>query len=373
MTDKQVKTMVHLKKINLMLLLLALFCITSLGQDKASDSGAFRTGEKSFQAIVNTDGVSCVECHYFEESDTLNWNPSAMDLAGRVLIYNEEGIGEYFSDLKGDVLKKAHSGISISNEQQAELIAYLNHLHATPYLASSPTRWRMLLFLGMVLFLILLRVEKRTLKKLPGIARRIMGLAALAVIGVIFVQDALGFNLSKNYEPVQPIKFSHSIHATDNKIDCNYCHPGVLKGKNAGVPPVSLCMNCHKHQQEGTRTGKFEIRKILQAAEDSVAIRWVRIHNLPDFTYFNHMQHVTIGEVECLTCHGDVETMHIVKQVEDLSMGWCIKCHDETKVDFSNIYYKTYYPALNDSLLTGRMDSIMVSDINGRQCSVCHY
>ncbi len=104
-----------------------------------------------------------------------------------------------------------------------------------------------------------------------------------------------------------------------------------------------------------------------------MAIRWVRIHTLPDFTYFNHMQHVTIGGVECITCHDEVENMHIVKQVEDLSMGWCIKCHDETKVDFSNDYYKTYYPALNDSLLTGRIDSIMVSDINGRECSVCHY
>jgi hypothetical protein len=365
--------MIHVRKINLLVLWMVLFNAPLMGQDNALDSDASRAGEKSFQSIVNPDGFTCVECHYFDEPDSINWNPSAMDLADRVSIYKLEGIGSYFSDLKGDVLKKAHSGISLSAEEQSELIAYLSHLQASPYLASTPIRWRMYLFLGMFLFLILLRVEKKRMGKLPKIVRRILGIAALGVIGVIFVQDALGFNLSKKYAPVQPIKFSHLIHATDNKIECNYCHPGVLKGKNAGIPPVSLCMNCHKHQQEGTRSGKFEIRKVLQAAEDSTAIRWVRIHNLPDFTYFNHMQHVTIGGVECITCHGVVEEMHIVEQVKDLSMGWCIKCHDETKVDFSNDYYKTYYPALNDSLLTGRMDSIMVSDINGRECSICHY
>jgi hypothetical protein len=365
--------MKYYRRINLILVLIALSWSPSTAQDPTGDPGAQRAGEKSFQEIVNTDGLSCVECHYFQEPDSINWNPSAMDLAGRAGIYKTGGLDEYFSNPVGEVLKKSHAGIDLSPEQQSELIAYLDHLQTTPYVASKPTRWRMLVFLGMFVFLILLRIEKKFLGKIPRLARRILVPAAWLVIGAIIVQDALGFNLSQDYGPVQPIKFSHLIHATDNQIECNYCHPGVLKGKNAEIPPVSLCMNCHKHQQEGTRTGKFEIRKVVQAAEDSVAIRWVRIHNLPDFTYFNHMQHVTIGGVECITCHGDVENMHIVSQVEDLSMGWCIKCHDETKVDFSNDYYKTYYPALNDSLLTGRIDSIMVSDINGRECSVCHY
>jgi hypothetical protein len=373
MTDKYLRPMVHIRKLNMLVLMMLLLHGPLAGQDSQGDSGDYRAGEKSFQELVNANGESCVECHYFAEPDTINWNPSAMDLSGRVAIYKKEGMGKYFSGPEGELMKKVHAEIELTGEQEREIIAYLNHLQAFPFIPSLPLKWKMYLFIGMFVFLILLRIEKNRLRKLPKIARRILGLAAWGVILVIIVQDALGFNLSKNYAPVQPIKFSHIIHATDNKIDCNYCHPGVLKGKNAGVPPVSLCMNCHKHQQEGTRTGKFEIRKVLQAAEDSVAIRWIRIHNLPDFTYFNHMQHVTIGGVECITCHGEVETMHIVKQVEDLSMGWCIKCHDETKVDFSNDYYKTYYPVWNDSLLTGRIDSIMVSDINGRQCSVCHY
>jgi len=365
--------MTHIRKFKLIVLMLALIPGQMMGQDSEAANGSYRAGEKSFRERLNADGKSCLDCHYFTEPDTINWNPSAKDLSGRVAIYKADGIGKYFNNPEGEVMKKAHAKIEISADEQSEIIAYMEHLQTAPFLPSPPVRWKMFLFIGMIGFPILLGVEKNRVGKPPRSVRRILVPAAWGVILVIIVQDALGFNLSKNYAPVQPIKFSHAIHYTDNKIDCNYCHPGVLRGKNAEVPPVSLCMNCHKHQSEGTRTGKFEIRKVQQAAEDSVAIRWVRIHNLPDFTYFNHMQHVTIGGVECITCHGDVENMHIVKQVEDLSMGWCIKCHDETKVDFSNDYYKTYYPALNDSLLTGKIDSIMVSDINGRECSVCHY
>ncbi len=365
--------MVQFRKISIQIMLMALLWSPVTGQDNRDEPGKFRAGEKHFQEIVNADGKSCVECHYFSELDTINWNPSAMDLAGQSQVYKSDGIGQYFKNLEGAVIKEAHAEIDITTEQEGNIIAYLDHLRTSPFIASAPVKWRMILFIGMLVLLIILWVERIWIRKLPKIARRILAYASLGVVLVIIVQDALGFNLSQNYAPVQPIKFSHSIHATDNKIDCNYCHSGVLKGKNAGIPPVNLCMNCHKHVLEGTRSGKFEIRKVVQAANDSIPIRWVRIHALPDFTYFNHMQHVSIGEVECITCHGEVENMHIVSQTEDLSMGWCIKCHDETKVDFSNEYYKTYYPALNDSLVTGRIDSIMVSDINGRECSVCHY
>jgi hypothetical protein len=373
MNYKYIRPMVKYRKIIIQVMVMALLWSPVTGQVNPEDSGKFRAGEKHFQEIVNADGKSCVECHYFIEPDTINWNPSAMDLSGRVEVYKAEGLGQYFKTAEGDVIKAAHAELDLTVDQEGDLIKYLDHLQTTPYVPGVPVKWRMILFIGLFVLLILLSIEKNRIRKIPKMARRILGYAAWIVILAIVVQDALGFNLSKDYAPVQPIKFSHSIHATDNQIDCNYCHPGVLKGANAGIPPVSLCMNCHKHVVEGTRTGKFEIRKVVQAANDSIPIRWVRIHALPDFTYFNHMQHVTIGGVECITCHGEVENMHIVKQTEDLSMGWCIKCHDETKVDFSNVYYKTYYPALNDSLVTGRIDSIMVSDINGRECSVCHY
>ena len=270
-------------------------------------------------------------------------------------------------------MKKAHDGYQLSGEDEKQFIAYLYGLKDSPAPKAKHIKWRLILFGGMFVLLLLLGIEKRRVGKIPKTARLMLRPLAWIVILVIMFQDAVGFNRSKNYAPVQPIKFSHAIHYTDNKIDCNYCHSGVLKGKNAGIPPISLCMNCHKHQQEGTRTGFFELRKVIQAAEDSIPVRWVRVHNLPDFAYFSHMQHVTIGGVDCITCHGEVENMHIVEQTEDLSMGWCIDCHDKTALDFSNEYYKLNYPTYLDSLQTGKLDSVMVSDIMGRECGICHY
>jgi len=344
-----------------------------IAQDSRENSGLQSAGEKIFMRNENADGKTCADCHYFVETDTLNWNPSAQDLASRSGLYQAEGIGGYFDVPEGDVMKEAHAGVSLTTDEQNELIAYMAGLDKSPAATAKSFKWRLWVFVGMFVFLILLRIEKRKFKKVPRSVRRMLVPLAWAVVLVIMVQDAVGFNRSKYYAPVQPIKFSHAIHSTDNQIDCNLCHSGVLKGKNAGIPPISLCMNCHKHVEEGTRTGFFEIRKIRQAAEDSIPIRWVRIHNLPDFTYFNHMQHVTVGKVECITCHGEVENMHIVEQTEDLSMGWCIDCHDKTAVDFSNEYYKAYYPAFVDSLQTGKIDSVMVSNIGGRECGKCHY
>ncbi len=360
-------------KIFALLVLGQLLTFPGTAQDSTGDRGLANAGGKLFMKQANPDGKTCADCHYSIEPDSLDWNPSVQDMAGRSTLYREDGIRKYFDSPEGDVMKAAHEGVSLSAEEEKQVVAYLADLDASPATIGKSFKWRLWLFLGMFGFLILLRVEKKRIRKVPRTARRMLVPLAWAVIFVIMFQDAVGFNRSKNYAPVQPVKFSHSIHYTDNQIDCNFCHSGVLKGKNAGIPPVSLCMNCHKHVEEGTRTGFFEIRKIRQAAEDSIPIRWVRIHNLPDFTYFNHMQHVTVGGVECVTCHGEVENMHIVKQTEDLSMGWCIDCHDKTAVDFSNEYYKTYYPAYVDSIQTGKIDSVMVSDIGGRECGKCHY
>jgi len=365
--------MIPFRKIITLTTLLALFCISVFGQTGSAEIGSSAAGRRSFSSIVNNDGKSCADCHYSIEPDTINWNPSVNDLAGRAVIYLDEGIGSYFENPEGDVLREAHAGAELTGTEESEIISYLSGLDDTPPVPVAGFKWRLFLFLAMFVLLILFRIEKTRVRKVPRTLRRLMIPAVWTVILVIMFQEAVAFNRSQYYAPVQPIKFSHTIHATDNQIDCNYCHSGVLKGRYAGTPPVSLCMNCHKHVQEGTRTGKFEIRKILQAAEDSIPIRWVRVHNLPDYTYFNHMQHVTIGGVECVTCHGEVENMHIVSQTEDLSMGWCIDCHDITPLDFSNEYYKTHFPEILDSLQTGKLDSVMVSNIGGRECGRCHY
>jgi mono/diheme cytochrome c family protein len=148
--------------------------------------------------------------------------------------------------------------------------------------------------------------------------------------------------VDQDYEPVQPIHYSHRIHAGSNGINCKYCHSAARVSKNAGIPSLNVCMNCHKNINEvsdTTATAEYskafydgEIQKLYTAVGWDVAtqkytgktqpVKWVRIHNLPDFVYFNHSQHVTVAGIECQTCHGPVQTYEIQKQFAPLTMGW---------------------------------------------------
>lgn len=163
----------------------------------------------------------------------------------------------------------------------------------------------------------------------------------------------------EGYTPAQPIAFSHKLHAGDLKMNCLYCHFSAVKGPHAGIPPASLCMNCHKlvhapwevtraevekAQAEG-RPPKRIVSEELQKVYDALGldaklqpdpkktaqpISWVKVHNLPAYTRFDHRAHVNKG-VACQECHGPVETMEVIRQSADLSMGWCLKCHKEHK------------------------------------------
>ena len=128
--------------------------------------------------------------------------------------------------------------------------------------------------------------------------------------------------IHEGYSPEQPIAFPHRVHAGDNKIPCLYCHYAARTSRHAGIPPASLCMNCHAMLEKQT----VAIEKLKEAVEQRRPIVWVKVHNLPDFVYFNHSQHVLSG-VACQRCHGPVETMNRVKQVSPLTMGWCLECH----------------------------------------------
>ncbi len=132
--------------------------------------------------------------------------------------------------------------------------------------------------------------------------------------------NPLGYN--KGYTPVQPISYSHKIHAGDLKMDCKYCHFGSEKSKKAGIPPVSVCMNCHKT----VRTESPQIQLLADFYKKGEPVPWVRVHNLPDFVSFDHSRHVNKG-VACQTCHGPIQEMAEVKQFASLSMGWCVNCH----------------------------------------------
>ncbi|UXX79935.1 c-type cytochrome [Reichenbachiella carrageenanivorans] len=196
-----------------------------------------------------------------------------------------------------------------------------------------------------------------------------LGLAAFIFTAIIMksaIDGIFTIGVQQGYQPDQPIAFSHKIHAGDYKIDCNYCHTGVRKSKNANIPSPNICMNCHS----SIKTESPEIQKIYAAIENNEPIEWVRIHNLPDLAYFNHSQHVQVGEIECQTCHGPIEEMEKVSQYAPLTMGWCINCHRETDV---NTKGNDYYNKLVEMHSEHSKEPMKVEDIGGLECSKCHY
>ncbi|MGB0952951.1 MAG: cytochrome c3 family protein [Planctomycetota bacterium] len=129
-------------------------------------------------------------------------------------------------------------------------------------------------------------------------------------------------NLNPGYAPEQPIPFSHALHAGELEMDCRYCHNTVEHGAMAAIPPTSTCMNCHK----SIRTESLALQPLFKSEETGDPVEWVRVHDLPEFAYFNHSAHLSAG-VSCVECHGRIDQMDVVRQQETLSMGWCLDCH----------------------------------------------
>ncbi len=222
----------------------------------------------------------------------------------------------------------------------------------------------------------------------------------LVLVSVIFLLLASAYfvygyfmqlGIDQGYQPVQPIHYSHKIHAGENGIDCNYCHSSARVSKHSGIPSLNICMNCHKSIYEvspETATAEYskefydgEIKKLYAAvgwdeAEqrytgETQPVKWVRIHNLPDFAYFNHSQHVTVAGVECQTCHGPVEEMEILYQYSPLTMGWCIECHRETNVKVKdNEYYAKIHEQLSKKY---GVEQLTAAQMGGLECGKCHY
>lgn len=211
-----------------------------------------------------------------------------------------------------------------------------------------------------------------------------MSLATAVVIVALMTFDAARTwpvpGNQQGYEPVQPIAYSHRLHAGELQIDCLYCHSGAETSRHAGIPSMSVCMNCHRFvtaswgavrqedslaQQENRRPREVvspEIAKIYQAlalgdkherpdpAKQPRPVEWIQVHNLPDYVYFDHRAHVG-ADIKCQSCHGPVETMERVRQVENLTMGWCVNCHR----------------AANENGVNGEAVHASID------CSTCHY
>ncbi len=204
--------------------------------------------------------------------------------------------------------------------------------------------------------------------------------------------------VDQGYAPIQPIHYSHKVHAGANKIECKYCHSSARVSKHSGIPSLNVCMNCHKSINEYTGgpegpsqedlangyTNEFytnEIKKLYQAVGwdetnqkytgESQPVEWVRIHNLPDFAYFNHSQHVSVAGIECQTCHGPVEEMEIMYQYSPLTMGWCINCHRETNIKVEgNEYYEKIHAELSKKY---GVENLTAAQMGGLECGKCHY
>ena len=287
---------------------------------------------------------ACVSCHNLKQTDTLNWNPSAMDIALKYASMDTAAFKNAVMEPSGKVMSASHQNFDISDEDLLYVKAYLDHLAIKGPSPEKPSINRIILFLflGVLITWALLELiffKKIKLKFIPVIIL----LGAFSYQVMMVYEEAVKLGRSQGYEPDQPIKFSHQVHATENQIDCMYCHHTADHSKSANIPSTNLCMNCHVVVREGSRSGKFEINKLVEAHEDGRSVEWIRIHKLPDHVFFSHAQHVGAGKLDCVTCHGEVEEMHRVSQVNDLSMGWCLECHRETNVDFlGNEYYETY-------------------------------
>jgi cytochrome c7-like protein len=128
------------------------------------------------------------------------------------------------------------------------------------------------------------------------------------------------------YAPLQPVPFSHKLHAGTRKIPCLYCHANAERSRHATIPSTNVCMNCHLV----VRTDRPAIQTVAKLYEEGKTIPWVRVHRVPDYVYFSHRWHVARG-VACQTCHGQVQNMDVIRQAENLKMGWCISCHRQNK------------------------------------------
>lgn len=227
------------------------------------------------------------------------------------------------------------------------------------------------------------------------------GYVAAVVVILVFsglvnlMGGAMTIGVHQGYKPEQPIKFSHKIHAGDDKIDCNYCHSSARHSKTSGIPSLNLCMNCHTYINGEGKTFLYngeeypmdkEIQKIYEYldydpktgkyGDNPKPVKWIKVHNLPDHAFFSHQQHVTVGNQQCQTCHGPVQEMDVVEQHSKLTMGWCIECHRETGVsDKGNGYYEEMHKRMDEEFKNRVMQDgkMTVEEMGGMECAKCHY
>lgn len=219
-------------------------------------------------------------------------------------------------------------------------------------------------------------------------------ISKLSIVGVLFAVPALGvggYAYNMNYMtnlrvPLdQPVPFSHKHHVGDDGIDCRYCHTSVEKGAFAGVPSTETCMTCHSQ----IWTDSPNLAVVRESFQTGRPIKWARVHDLPDFVYFNHSIHVQKG-VSCVSCHGQIDQMPLTWKESTLSMAWCLDCHRDPVKSIrpaDKVYDLTWTPKKEDVaklksdgggqntrvVQVGDKDVHLLSSFQMTNCSTCHH
>ncbi|HLS70292.1 MAG TPA: c-type cytochrome [Chitinophagaceae bacterium] len=386
------------------------------------------------KAIFNTN---CASCHHPTKSSTgpalqgitnevdMDWLYSWVKNSGALIESGDKRAVAVYEEYNRLAMPPFPS---LSNDDIDAIFDYVNNFSDAPAggggeaqtaaVEKKDSTWLYAIITIMLLILVIvLSKVNKTLKKIAndqkGIPNKkdvplfrnkvfitLSSIVLIVLAGYYAVSGGSRMGIQKNYMPEQPIFYSHKVHAGINQINCLYCHAGAESSRQAMIPSTNVCMNCHKqideytgeqlYTYEGKKVdGTAEIQKLyeyagwdpdlndyLRDAEGNIMakpIEWVKIHNLPDHVYFNHAQHVSVGNVQCQTCHGPVQDMDEVYQFETLSMGWCVNCHRQTKVDFVDNDYYSIYQKYHDEIKEGTREGVTVADIGGLDCQKCHY
>ncbi len=206
------------------------------------------------------------------------------------------------------------------------------------------------------------------LNRIRPLATVVLALVPIYLVAVVYYGGSPA-TINVGYMPEQPLPYSHALHVGQLGIDCRYCHTTVDKAAFAALPPTSVCMNCH----ERIATDSPKLALVRESYATGKPIPWVKVHDLPDYVYFNHSAHVTRG-VGCISCHGRVDTMEQVRQVKKLSMGWCLECHrnpDPNLRPLDAVTNMTWVPEQDPAVLGPRLRQEY--DIHpSTDCSTCH-
>jgi len=333
-------------------------------------------GKQLFEGeIPFADNIpACATCHNTYEIDSLNWNPSAFDIATAFSQKNNADIANLIINPVSDKMRAVLDGHRLTDDETFYITAYLQTIERNGLKEHKTLPVRLIIFLGLCLVVI---VSFFDLLFTNFIKRKIVNIiiifgAVILISNILFI-NARNVGLSQNYAADQPIKFSHLIHVKENNIDCLFCHNSPEFSRESGIPTTNVCMICHNKIKTGALTGQFEIKKIVESFEKNKPIEWVKIHNLPDHVFFSHAQHVSVGKIECRTCHGDIEEMNVTRQYATLSMGWCVQCHRETKVQFEDNKYYSEHNELHDELNRGTIKMVTADKIGANDCQTCHY